>query len=127
VIAYAGAMAPEAFAAAAELAGGMQDVGLLAITSADRLHKGWTGARQRRASGLNAEAQVERLLGRVPRDCRIVTVCDAHPTTLSWLGAVAGNRVAALGVTAFGQSGSIADVHAAAGIDAAAIVAAAHG
>jgi pyruvate dehydrogenase E1 component len=55
----------------------------------------------------------------------IVTVCDAHPATLGWLGAVHGHRTRALGVEHFGQTGSLAELYRHYGIDANAIVAAA--
>ncbi len=61
----------------------------------------------------------------MPRHCGIVTVLDGHPATLGWLGSVHGHRTRALGVTRFGQTGTIADLYRAAGIDAQAIVAAA--
>jgi pyruvate dehydrogenase E1 component len=64
----------------------------------------------------------ERLLAPLPRDCRIVTVIDGHPATLSWLGGVAGHAVLPLGVERFGQTGTIADLYRANGIDAAAII-----
>jgi len=52
-------------------------------------------------------------------------VLDGHPATLGWLGAVHGHRTRALGVTRFGQTGTIGDLYRTAGIDAQAIVAAA--
>ena len=50
---------------------------------------------------------------------------DGHPATLAWLGSVAGHRVRALGVEHFGQTGAIAELYRAYGIDANSIVAAA--
>ena len=47
---------------------------------------------------------------------------DGHPATLSWLGAVRGQRIAPLGIDHFGQSGDIPDLYANYGIDADAIV-----
>jgi pyruvate dehydrogenase E1 component len=55
----------------------------------------------------------------------MVTVLDAHPATLAWLGAVAGHRVRPLGIEHFGQTGSLAELYRHHGIDANAIVAAA--
>jgi pyruvate dehydrogenase E1 component len=54
-------------------------------------------------------------------------VVDGHPATLGWLGSVLGHRARSLGVTQFGQTGTIADLYREAGIDADAIVAAAQG
>ena len=50
---------------------------------------------------------------------------DGHPLTLSWLGGVRGQKIAPLGVEAFGQSGDIPDLYRVYGLDADAIVAAA--
>ncbi|MGR3633904.1 MAG: transketolase, partial [Limimaricola soesokkakensis] len=122
VIAYQGVIAPEAIAAAGRLAGMRRDVGVLAVTSADRLNAGWTAAQRARARGAaGARSHAERLLGDLPRDCRMVTVIDGHPATLAWLGAVAGHRTVSLGVEHFGQTGSIADLYHHYGIDAASI------
>ena len=63
--------------------------------------------------------------GRVADDARIVTVCDAHPATLAWLGAVNGHRVRSLGVNQFGQSGDIIDLYREYQIDQEAIISAA--
>ena len=65
------------------------------------------------------------MLAAVPGDCALVTVADAHPATLGWLGAVAGHRVRALGVDSFGQTGTLADLYRHYGIDAEAIMRAA--
>ena len=59
------------------------------------------------------------------RDADIVTLVDGHPETLSWLGAVRGQQVRALGVEHFGQSGSIDELFAHHGLNAEAIIAAA--
>ena len=122
VIAYAGAVAPEAIAATGYLAEDRRDVGLLAITSADRLHQGWITANALRDAGQAAGCHVERLLAALPRDCRIVTVTDGHPASLGWLGSVHGHRLRTLGVSAFGQSGSIPDLYRAYGLDVQAIL-----
>jgi pyruvate dehydrogenase E1 component len=126
VIAFTGAVAPEAVAATGLLGERLRDVGLLAVTSPDRLSAGWFAAQREREQGqAHARAHVERLLAAVPRHAGIVTVCDAYPATLGWLGSVMGHRVRALGVESFGQSGSIAELYGAYGIDADAIVRAA--
>ena len=125
-IAYAGAVAPEAIAAAGLLAEHRRDVGVLAVTSADRLFSGWRAAETTRMAGGTAPpSQVERLLRALSRDCCLVTVADAHPASLGWLGSVEGHRVKALGVDRFGQSGSIQEVYDAYGLDSAAILRAA--
>ncbi len=126
VVAYTGAIAPEAIQAIGLMGEDRRDVGLLAVTSADRLNAGWTAAQRARERGLvHARSHVERLLADVPANCGIVSVIDGHPATLAWLGAVHGHRVRPLGVEHFGQTGSLPDLYRHYGIDANAIVAAA--
>jgi pyruvate dehydrogenase E1 component len=124
IVAYTGAVAPEAIEATGFIGESRRDVGLLAITSADRLHAGWTAARKLRRDrrGVQHLSHIERLLAPLPRDCGIVTVIDGHPATLGWLGSVRGHRVEALGVEQFGQTGSIDDLYRYYGIDANAII-----
>ena len=125
-VAYTGAIAPEAIEATGFMAEDRRDVGLLAVTSADRLNAGWTAAGRARERGLTqARGHIERLLAEVPADCALVTVVDGHPLTLGWLGSVAGHRTRALGVEHFGQTGTIAELYRHYGIDAQSIVAAA--
>src|SRR5262249_27387896 len=86
VVAYTGAIAPEAIEAVGLMAEDRRDVGLLAITSADRLNAGWTAAQRARERGLvHARSHIERLLADVPPHCGLVTVVDGHPATLAWL------------------------------------------
>ncbi|MEM7569795.1 MAG: transketolase [Pseudomonadota bacterium] len=126
VIAYTGAIAPEAIQAAGLMAEDRRDVAVLAITSADRLHKGWNEAMRRRADGLEFSAShIERLLEGLPRHCGIVTVLDGHPATLAWLGSVHGHRSRALGVEKFGQTGQVQDLYRVNGIDTKGIMSAA--
>ena len=126
VVAYTGAVAPEAIAAIGLMAEDRRDVGLLAVTSADRLNAGWTAASRARERGLtHARSHVERLLADIPAHCGLVTVVDGHPATLAWLGSVLGHRTRSLGVEHFGQTGSIADLYRHFGIDSQAIIAAA--
>ena len=121
-IAYQGATATEAIAAAGFIAESRRDVAVLAVTSADRLHAGWTAAQCIRRSGAAANCRAETLLCPLPRHCWLVTVIDGHPATLSWLGGVAGHRTIALGVEQFGQTGTIDDLYRHYGIDTAGIV-----
>ncbi len=123
IIAYTGVVAPEAIEAAGLLAEDRRDIGLLAITSADRLNAGWQAAeRSRQRGNHNAASHVERLLAPLSRNCSIVTVIDGHPATLAWLGGVHGHLVKALGVEHFGQTGTIQDLYRHHGIDANAIL-----
>jgi pyruvate dehydrogenase E1 component len=67
-------------------------------------------------------SHVAGLLAPLASDAALVTVIDAHPASLSWLGAVRQHRVQPLGVEHFGQSGDIPDLYRVYGIDADAIV-----
>lgn len=125
VIAASGAVMPEALEAFEVLAEDIPGIGLLNITSPDRLHLGWREATQARANGRPAQSHIENLLNAIPQDARLVTVLDGSPSALSWLGAVRGQKVAPLGVDHFGQSGDVPDVYAVHRIDADAIIEAA--
>jgi pyruvate dehydrogenase E1 component len=124
VIAVVGALLPEALDAADRLAalGVRADVAVL--TSADRL---WRAAQSRSGRlrgpthGID-EAVLDRLL---PTGVPIVSLIDAAPHTLAFLGAVARSPIDCLGVQELGQAGSLADVHRHHGLDARAVVEAA--
>ncbi len=120
---YTGAVAPEAEAALDALLEDLPGAGLLAVTSPDRLHAGWTAATADRAAGRRgAPSHVERLLDALPAGAALVSVIDGHPAALSWLGAVAGHAIVPLGVTRFGQSGDIPDLYRLNGLDGEAIL-----
>lgn len=122
-IVYAGAVAPEAMEAHDLLSEDFPGAGLLAVTSADRLYAGWQRASAARRSGRpRARAQVEHLLFALAPGTSLVTVTDGHPASLAWLGSVAGQRVRALGVDRFGQSGDIESLYRHYGIDAGTIL-----
>lgn len=118
VIAYQGAVAPEAIAAAGIIGEHRRDVGVLAVTSADRLNAGWTAALRARARGNRAaRSHIETLLADLPRDCLLVTAIDGHPATLAWLGSVGGHKTVSHGVEHFGQTGTIGDLYHHFGLD----------
>ena len=124
VIAYQGTVGTEAIAAAGMIGQDRRDIGVLAVTSADRLNAGWQAAKRARSRGKrSAESHIERLLAPLPRHSRMVTVIDGHPATLSWLGAVHGHVVASLGVEHFGQSGTVEDLYRHFGLDSGSIAA----
>lgn len=127
VIVAMGAILPEAIAAVGQLGAGFRDIGLLVVTSADRLNAGWSASERARQRGEGTEpSHVEKLLGPLPPHCGLVSVLDGHPATLGWMGGVMGHRMAALGVEHFGQTGSLPDLYRTYRIDAQAIVEAAH-
>ena len=122
VIAYQGVLASEAITAAGALGGDRRNVAVLAVTSADRLNAGWHAAQRARLHGdRDTRSHIEMLLADIPYRAGLVTAIDAHPATLGWLGSVLGHRTATLGVEHFGQTGTVNDLYAHFGIDAAAI------
>src|SRR6478752_4549659 len=116
-----GAVMPEALAAWEELSEDVPGLGLLAVTSPDLLHRGWTAGQAARWQGERNTSHIEMLLSRLSPTAGLVTLADAAPASLSWLGGVLGQRVAPLGVEQFGQTGSLADLYAAYRLDGAAI------
>ena len=119
---FAGAVAPEVLAAADALADDLPGLGVLNVTSADLLHRGWSARRAgRRTGGPTAPSHVERLLARLSPRAGLVTIIDGSPAALSWLGGVAGMRVSPLGVDRFGQTGDLPDLYRTYRLDADAI------
>ncbi len=96
------------------------------ITSAGRLHRDWLEASRARTRGEAGRTFAHRAApGRPFARAALVSVVNGHPAALSWLGAVSGHRVVALGVDRFGQSGDIPDLYREYGLDSSSIVAAA--
>ena len=122
-IVYTGAIAPEAIAAHEQILEDVPGAGLLAIPSADLLHRDWTRARRGPWTGEGAPvSHIDHLLAPLAPDAGLVTVTDGAPHSLSWLGGVKGHRVMPLGVEAFGQSGDLVDLYHDYRIDADAIL-----
>jgi pyruvate dehydrogenase E1 component len=107
-----GSVMPEALAAFDALRDDLPGLGLLSVTSPNLLHRGWSEAQADRWRSGRKPSHVETLLARLSPRARLVTLCDAAPASLSWLGAVVGHRVAPLGVDRFGQTGSLPDLFA---------------
>jgi pyruvate dehydrogenase E1 component len=122
---YSGAIAPEALAAWAALKDDVPGLGLLAVTSPDLLHRGWSASRSGRWKGQRTGSHVERLLAPLAPTGGLVTLLDGAPASLSWLGGVLGHRVSPLGLDRFGQTGSLPDLYREYRLDVDAIVEAA--
>jgi pyruvate dehydrogenase E1 component len=125
-VVYSGAVAPEALAAFEALREDEPGAGLLAVTSPDLLHRGWSAAtRARWTGGARSASHVEQLLSPLAPGAGLVSVLDGSPSALSWLGSVRGMRQRALGVETFGQTGDLPDLYRTYRLDADAIVEAA--
>lgn len=107
VIAYQGVIAQEAILAAGHLGEFRRDIGVLAITSADRIYAEF----KTQSHNLNKTSHIETLLADVPNYAKMLTVIDGHPATLTWLGGVRGNPTISHGVDHFGQTGQINDLY----------------
>jgi pyruvate dehydrogenase E1 component len=125
-IVYAGALAPEALAAWEALADDLPGLGLLAVTSPDLLHRGWSARAGARWTGRQVRpSHVESLLAPLAPGAGLVTLIDAAPASLSWLGGVAGHKVTPLGLDRFGQTGTLPDLYRHYRLDADAVIEAA--
>jgi pyruvate dehydrogenase E1 component len=138
-IVYSGAIAPEALAAWEALKDDVPGLGLLAVTSPDLLHRGWSKRQANRwrknpprdgegdhaKHGGGGSAHIEKLLAPLSPTAGLVTLLDGAPAALSWLGGVRGHRVAPLGLDRFGQTGTLPDLYREYRLDADAIIEAA--
>ena len=122
-VVYCGAVAPEAIAAWEVLREDIPGLGLLAVTSPDLLHRGWSARRAARwKGGQQWPSHVEKLLSQLAPNAGLVTVLDGSPAALSWLGGVCGHRVSPLGTDRFGQTGDLPDLYAEYRLDSDAII-----
>jgi pyruvate dehydrogenase E1 component len=108
-----GAVLPEVLAAQAELTAEGVRAEVIDVTSLTRLYRSWRGQLRAgiRAAHEPGPAQVDALLRGEDPHAPIVTVHDAASHAMAWLGSVTGAAVVPLGVDAFGQSGTIADLY----------------
>jgi pyruvate dehydrogenase E1 component len=114
-----GTVVPEAAEAVRQLVREEVAASLVVVTSADRLSAELAG---RRLASIrdHTDASLPHLGTLFPAATRrqpMVTVLDGASHTLGFLGAAFGAPVVPLGMDHFGQSGTIADLYADAGID----------
>jgi pyruvate dehydrogenase E1 component len=120
VVVATGAVVPEASAAVRALHHEEVAATLVVATSPEQLaadvHRNrLRSVRERRPDALS---HVESLFTPDIRHSPIVTVADGASHALAFLGGVFGAPVVPLGVDSFGQSGTVPDLYAYAGIDA---------
>jgi len=110
----------EALLAASELASHGISARVVCVTSADLIFR---AVRHRRGHGMDDALADEAILAELfERPLPLVTVLDGHPHTLAFLGAVHDTPVTTLGVTTFGQVGTVAEMYDLHGIGVRAIV-----
>jgi pyruvate dehydrogenase E1 component len=120
-----GAVLPETIAAAAALADEGVAAHVVDVTSLDRLYRLWRGGLRTgaaSASRTRTDDHLAALFGGVDRHAPMITVHDASPHAMAWLGSIFGAPVTALGVDMFGQSASITDTYKLHGLDTDTIV-----
>ncbi|MET8979293.1 pyruvate dehydrogenase [Streptomyces sp. NPDC004539] len=120
-IAAMGAVVPEALTAADRLTAAGTTADVVCVTSPDLLYR----AVRARQGHERADSWILDQVLPPDRATPLVTVLDGHPHTLAFLATVNRVPTSALGVTRFGQSGSIEDVYRHHGLDADSIVGAA--
>src|SRR5262249_52086584 len=111
-----GTLVPEALAAAATLGGEGVAADGVYLSSPPRLFETW-----RAAEGTRAARGSDPLGWLIPpgeRGAPLVTVHDAAPHSLAWLGSVYGAPATSLGVARYGQSGGRDDLYRYYGLDA---------
>ncbi len=122
-IVYSGAVVPEVIEAYEQIKEEIPGLGVMAITSFDRLYHEWQRSQVDDVEGgSNTDCHIINLLAPLHSDSVLITVQDAHPATLSWLGSATGRKLLPLGVTEFGQSGNIQDLYREYGIGVDAII-----
>ncbi|GAB2832299.1 transketolase C-terminal domain-containing protein [Microbacterium insulae] len=107
-----GALMPEVLIAADRLEALGISADVVCVTSADRLYRA-VRARTGHAStdaGASDPAIIEQLFP-AERSTPMVTVLDGHPHTLAFLAAVRGVPSINLGVTEFGQTGTLQELY----------------
>ncbi|MEA2213413.1 MAG: pyruvate dehydrogenase component [Solirubrobacteraceae bacterium] len=120
-IAAAGAVLPEALAAATELGEAGIGCDVICLTSPDLVFRAFQA---RRGLAQGDDGILNELFGG-RRSLPLVTVLDGHPHTLSFLAAVTRGPITCLGVSDFGQSGDVEDLYRYFGLDSGTIVGAA--
>jgi pyruvate dehydrogenase E1 component len=113
-IAAVGAVVPEAILAAEQLARLGTPAEVVCVTSPDLLYRAVRAGQGHQ----RADAWILDQLFPADRPLPLVTVLDGHPHALTFLAIVNRVRTSSLGVTRFGQSGSLEDVYRLHGLDA---------
>jgi pyruvate dehydrogenase E1 component len=125
-IIVSGAVTPEAKNAYEILKEEIPKLGLLLVSSTDKLYHDWLSSKSHsNDTNPNVRSHIESLLNPLADDACLITVSDSHPASLSWIGSVMGHKPYCLGVTDFGESGDIIDLYSKHNIDTDSIIEAA--
>ena len=119
-----GAMIPEAVRASEELLREGVNANVINITGPGPLYRNYQESVRSLVSGKPTTQFLEDIIPTEERSAPVVTVADAHPHSLAWLGGALGTSTIPLGVTDFGQSGGRTELYEEYGIDVESIIAA---
>ena len=119
-----GAMIPEAVRASEELLREGVNANVINITGPGPLYRNYQESVRSLVSGKLTAQFLEDIIPTEERSAPVVTVADAHPHSLAWLGGALGTSTIPLGVTDFGQSGGRTELYEEYGIDVESIIAA---
>ena len=119
-----GSMIPEAVAASDDLLREGVFANVINITGPGPLYRHYQDDIRSAVAGGQVIPFMADILSETERTAPVVTVVDAHPHSLAWIGGALGSRIIPLGVTEFGQSGNRTELYNEYGIDAESIVAA---
>jgi pyruvate dehydrogenase E1 component len=118
IITASGPLMPEVLQAADMLDEEGIGATVIDVTSQDLLFREWhttmTGAARSATIPVDT-SHLATLILPEERTAPILTVHDASPHSMAWLGSVFGQRVLPLGVNRFGESGTIAELYEAMG------------
>ena len=120
-----GAMVPEALEAADRLLEEGVYTNVINVTGPGPLYRHYReSARRAVEQGISLAQNIGRLIPGALPGAPVVTVADAHPHSLAWLGSALGSKAIQLGVDDWGQSGNRDDLYKEYKTDAESIVAA---
>ena len=119
-----GAMIPEAVTASEELLREGVNANVINITGPGPLYRIYQESVRSLVGGNVTAPFMGDIIPIEERSAPVVTVADAHPHSLAWLGGALGASTIPLGVTDFGQSGGRTELYEEYGIDVESIVAA---
>ena len=88
------------------------DIGILIATSPDKLYSDWINSKNN-----NTSSHIEKILELYTKNTALITIIDAHSSSLAWIGSVLGHRVYPMGLSKFGQSGELDEIYENTNID----------
>ena len=78
----------------------------------DKLYLDWINSKDN-----NTASHIEKTLNLYNRNTALITIIDAHSSSLAWIGSVLGYRVYPMGLNKFGQSGDLDEIYKYTNID----------